>query len=33
MILDQILTIEKRQDEQQNHFQKKTEDFQGNLYL
>ena len=30
MILDEIRAIEKRQDEQQNHLQKKTEEFQGN---
>ena len=30
MILDEIRAIERRQDEQQNHLQKKTEEFQGN---
>ena len=30
IILDQIWTIEKRQDEQQNQLQKKTEGYQGN---
>ena len=29
MILDEIRAIEKRQDEQQNHLQKKTEELQG----
>ena len=33
MILDEIRAIEKRQDKQQNHLQKKTEEFQGNELL